>query len=72
MLFLTEETMRDIGDKLGQNFTEGELNELQDLLRHAASALEAFHASNTNDTAASLRKLADAVEAGEKRYRGDD
>ena len=36
MPFLNEATIREMGVALGQKFTEGELNELGDLLRHAA------------------------------------
>lgn len=101
-MMLTDTTMREIGVKLGQGFTEGELSELADLLRHGAEVCDAQrefadlaahaarehdsapiefdlmapedieeHASAVRDIARSLRKMADAIEAGEQLGRED-
>jgi hypothetical protein len=80
MLFLDKSTMQRMGEVLGQHFTEGELNEFQDLLRIGGEGcgeamdsypVEAERYNSLQRARKELAALADAVEAGEIAGRED-
>lgn len=69
MLFWNDSDVRALGVMLGQNFTEGQLDVLADLLDEAGDVFAAVHSSAHDPKP--LRQLAESIREGERLGRVD-